>query len=171
MWKYHGDSINDLLYSAHNNIMISCSDDKTLRCLDGRMPKQYKCVAASHMNVIMNLSRVSEGSMKTIFLAHSMDNQILTYSCTGQTLRLEDSKSFSGHIVVGYRIAAHCSPDAKYISSGDSTGNFWLWEAKSHRVVRKFMAHGGCVLCTHLWHPSLPYLVTGAWDGGIKIWY
>jgi pre-mRNA-processing factor 17 len=101
--------------------------------------------------------------------ATSLDNQILLYTAT-DTLRINSSKRFRGHIVAGYACQPNFSPDERYVSSGDSEGKLTVWEFKTCRIVKRFKAHDGVLMgCEWLPHET-SQVVTCSWDGTIKLW-
>ncbi len=62
------------------------------------------------------------------------------------------------------------SPDGHYVISGDGTGNLWIWDWKTHRILKKLECHEK-VLIGCEWHPVEPSrVVTCSWDGTIKLW-
>jgi pre-mRNA-processing factor 17 len=69
------------------------------------------------------------------FIAQSMDNQIMVYSTTDK-FRQHKKKSFSGHLVAGYACQVGFSPDGRYVYSGDSNGNLWIWDWKSTKMLK-----------------------------------
>ncbi len=84
------------------------------------------------------------------FAAQSLDNQILIYST--DNFRQNRKKSFAGHSVAGYACQVGFSPDGKWISSGDSSGNLVVWDWKTRRIKSRLNAHTK-VLIAHEWLP------------------
>ena len=97
----------------------------------------------------------------------SLDNQIVTYGIADR-IKANHKKTFTGHIIAGYAVKPSFSPDAKYITSGDSTGHLWFWDWKTTRVFKKFKAHDSVVMnCEWLPHETSK-VVTGSWDSTLK---
>ena len=91
----------------------------------------------------------------------------MVYS-VGDRIRANHRKNFRGHIVAGYAIQPSFSPDGKYVTSGDSTGNVWFWDWKTNRVAKKFKAHDSVVVNAE-WHPhETSKVATCSWDATIK---
>lgn len=102
------------------------------------------------------------------FLAlQSLGNQIIVYS-VGDKIRASNRKCFRGHVVAGYSIRPAFSPDGKFMTSGDGSGNVWFWDWKTNRVSKKFKAHESVVTASE-WHPhETSKVVTCSWDSTIK---
>eukprot|EP01057_Protomagalhaensia_wolfi_P005109 Protomagalhaensia_wolfi_Nauph_80__5108@NODE_5447_length_386_cov_2_452450_g4497_i0_p1_GENE_NODE_5447_length_386_cov_2_452450_g4497_i0NODE_5447_length_386_cov_2_452450_g4497_i0_p1_ORF_typecomplete_len114_score6_20WD40/PF00400_32/3_4WD40/PF00400_32/0_87WD40/PF00400_32/0_0013ANAPC4_WD40/PF12894_7/1_8e07ANAPC4_WD40/PF12894_7/4_7eIF2A/PF08662_11/0_022WD40_like/PF17005_5/0_13_NODE_5447_length_386_cov_2_452450_g4497_i045344 len=98
-----------------------------------------------------------------------MDNQIVVYEGTGR-FRLQSRRRFRGPQATGYAILPGFSPNAAFLTSGDSGGRCWIWDWKSSKVHRSLMAHEG-VCMGAIWHPHKQSLIaTSGWDGLIKLW-
>ena len=99
----------------------------------------------------------------------SMDNKILVYESKGN-FRLNRKKKFSGHQNAGYAIGLSCSPDGKFLASGDSEGKIWFWDWKTAKVYRTMKAHDAVCIDVQ-WHPAIPSrFISCSWDGTIKMW-
>lgn len=84
------------------------------------------------------------------FAAQSLDNQILVYST--DNFRQNRKKRFAGHTVAGYACQVGFSPDGKWISSGDGSGNIIFWDWKTGRIKSRLRAHSKVVIA-HEWLP------------------
>lgn len=94
----------------------------------------------------------------------SLDNQIVVYGA-GERLKINRKKHFAGHLVAGYACKPGFSPDGKFLSSGDSNGNVWVWDWKTCKILKKFKAHNKVVVNTE-WHPhETSKMATCSWDG------
>jgi pre-mRNA-processing factor 17 len=94
----------------------------------------------------------------------SLDNQIHVYGAQDR-FKVNRKKHFSGHLVAGYACKPGFSPDGKFMSSGDSNGNVWVWDWKTCKVLKKFKAHTKVVVNTE-WHPhETSKMATCSWDG------
>lgn len=103
-----------------------------------------------------------------VFAAQSLDNQILLYNA--DNFRQNRKKRFAGHSVAGYACQIGFSPDGKWISSGDAEGNMVFWDWKTCRIKSKLKCHDKVVI-THEWlQHETSKVVTGSWDGLIKLW-
>jgi pre-mRNA-processing factor 17 len=99
----------------------------------------------------------------------SLDNQILVYGARDR-FRMNNKKRFTGHLVAGYACQPAFSADGRFIMSGDASGQLWIWDWKTCRMLKKIKAHDG-VLIDCAWHPhETSKVVTASWDGTIKYW-
>ncbi|KAF8512896.1 hypothetical protein JB92DRAFT_2830568 [Gautieria morchelliformis] len=97
---------------------VTTSYHKTIRAGDYDIPVVIKYIAEPHMH---SMPAVTLHPSKKYFAAQSLDNQILVYST--DNFRQNRKKRFAGHTVAGYACQVGFSPDGKWISSGDGSGN------------------------------------------------
>jgi len=162
----HLGTVNTITFTDQNRRFVSSSDDKSLRLWDYGTPVTIKYVSEPHMHSMPAIEMHPNGKW---ILAQSLDNQILVYS-TGEKFTLNKKKRFTGHLVSGYACQVSCSPDGRYIISGDGDGKLWVWDWKSAKVFKTLKAHDGvCIGAT--WHPiESSKVVTCGWDSTIKYW-
>lgn len=160
-----------LLGSAGSKLLTT-SEDKTLRTWDYSIPIQIKQFADAGMHAISHV--LPHPREKECLVAQSLNNKVILFEDEGGgRLRLCPNREYAGHKVAGTRCQLGFSHDGAYLSSGDSTGELFIWKwdrSSTGKLVKKFKAHQG-MLTTHLWHPMEPSrLITGGWDGSIKEW-
>ena len=96
-----------------------------------------------------------------------MNNAIQVFNA--ETFK-QSRRSYRGHTIAGYACQVGFSPDGRFISSGDSSGQVVFWDWKSGKLLTHLDAHKDVVI-THEWLPhETSKMVTGAWDGLIKLW-
>lgn len=152
--------------------LLTTSEDKTLRTWDYSIPIQIKQFADAGMPAISHV--IPHPRQKEWLVAQSLNNKIIVFEDEGGgRIRPCPHTEYTGHIIAGTRCQLGFSHDGVYLSSGDFTGQLFIWKwdkRDSGKLVKKFKAHQG-MLTTHLWHPSDPSrVVTGGWDGSIKEW-
>ncbi|KAL2938262.1 Protein ROOT INITIATION DEFECTIVE 3 [Bienertia sinuspersici] len=59
--------------------------------------------------------------------------------------------------------------EGSYIIGGGASGNIYLWEVFTGRLLKKWYAHNGAVSCLSL-SDDESLLISGAEDGGVKVW-
>ena len=114
-----------------------------------------------------------------------MDNQILIYST--DNFRQNRKKRFANHQVAGYACQVGFSPDGRWISSGDGSGNVVFWDWKTGNIKSRLKTHSQVVI-SHVWLPhetvstgrdpasadtncrDQSKVITASWDGLIKLW-
>ncbi|KAF8587821.1 pre-mRNA splicing factor [Ramaria rubella] len=164
-YDQHLGPVNTITFVDENRRFVTTSDDKTIRAWDYDIPVVIKYIAEPHMH---SMPAVTLHPSKKYFAAQSLDNQILVYST--DNFRQNRKKRFAGHTVAGYACQVGFSPDGKWISSGDGSGNVVFWDWKTGRIKSRLHAHNKVVIA-HEWLPhETSKVVTASWDGLIKLW-
>ncbi|EJT97940.1 pre-mRNA splicing factor [Dacryopinax primogenitus] len=164
-YDQHLGAVNTITFVDENRRFVTTSDDKTIRAWDFDIPVVIKYIAEPHMHSMPAVTLHPTGKW---FAAQSLDNQILVYSA--DTFRQNRKKRFAGHSTAGYACAVGFSPDGRWISSGDADGSIVFWDWKTGRLMKRLRAHSKVVIC-HEWLPhETSKVVTGSWDGLIKLW-
>ncbi|KAG7452313.1 pre-mRNA splicing factor [Guyanagaster necrorhizus] len=164
-YDQHLGPVNTITFVDENRRFVTTSDDKTIRAWDFDIPVVIKYIAEPHMH---SMPAVTLHPSNKYFAAQSLDNQILIYST--DNFRQNRKKRFAGHSVAGYACQVGFSPDGKWISSGDGEGNVVFWDWKTGRIKSRLKAHNKVVI-THEWLPhETSKVLTGSWDGNIKLW-
>ncbi|KAF8519041.1 pre-mRNA splicing factor [Hysterangium stoloniferum] len=164
-YDQHLGPVNTITFVDENRRFVTTSDDKTIRAWDYDIPVVIKYIAEPHMH---SMPAVTLHPSKKYFAAQSLDNQILVYST--DNFRQNRKKRFAGHSVAGYACQIGFSPDGKWISSGDGSGNVVFWDWKTGRIKSRLKAHSKVVIA-HEWLPhETSKVITASWDGLIKLW-
>ncbi|KAF9158326.1 hypothetical protein BGX21_004072 [Mortierella sp. AD011] len=165
-YDQHLGPVNSITFVDDNRRFVTTSDDKSLRAWEFDIPVVIKYIAEPDMH---SMPAVALSPNQKWLACQSLDNQIFVYGAKNR-FRQNRKKLFAGHMVAGYACQPSFSPDGRYLSSGDSEGNLWIWDWKSCKVHKKFKAHNEVVIdCA--WHPHETSLVaTASWDSTIKLW-
>lgn len=167
-YNYHLGGVNAVTFFDDGRRFVSSSDDKTLRVWEFGIPVQIKYIADPSMHSMPSMAlHPNKGSI----ILQSLDNQVLTYTCSRDKFKQNRKKTFKGHNTAGYACQVNFSPDAKYVLSGDSEGRCFFWEwSHPFKIIRTVKAHDGvCIGC--VWHPmETSKVITCGWDGLIKMW-
>ncbi|SAM00838.1 hypothetical protein [Absidia glauca] len=165
-YDQHLGAVNTITFVDGNRRFISTSDDKTMRAWEYDIPVVIKYIAEPDMH---SMPAVTLHPSKKWIACQSLDNQIHVYGAQDR-FKVNRKKHFSGHLVAGYACKPGFSPDGKFMSSGDSNGNVWVWDWKTCKVLKKFKAHTKVVVNTE-WHPhETSKMATCSWDGLIHYW-
>lgn len=164
----HLGTILNLTLLSGGSKFLTTAEDKTLRTWDFRIPVQIKQFADTTMHAI---SHVAPHPTEPFLAAQSFNNTIVVFKDEGAgKLRLVGNRTFAGHTISGTRCQLAFSRDGQYLSSGDISGQLFLWRWADSKLLRSFKAHTD-LLASHAWHPLEPArVVTAAWDGSIKNW-
>ncbi|GLC42328.1 hypothetical protein PLESTB_000659000 [Pleodorina starrii] len=167
-YNYHLGPVNSVTFIDDGRQFVSTSDDKTIRVWEFGIPVQIKYIADPSMH---SMPVVAKHPSNNYLLMQSLDNQVLTYMIKDGRFKSQKNKTFKGHNTAGYACQVNCSPDGKYVMSGDSEGRcfFWEWGAPQ-KIVRTIKAHDAvCIGCE--WNPmESSKVATCGWDGLIKYW-
>lgn len=146
-YDQHLGPVNTITFVDDNRRFVTTSDDKTIRGWDYDIPVVIKYIAEPYMH---SMPAVTVHPNKKWFAGQSLDNQILVYSTDG--MRQNKKKRFAGHTVSGYACQVGFSPDGRFVSSGDGTGNMVFWDWRSGKILKRLHAHKQVVI-DHVWLP------------------
>ncbi|WFD02848.1 hypothetical protein MOBT1_001535 [Malassezia obtusa] len=162
-YKEHQGAVNTVTFTDPDHF-VSTSDDKSMRAWDYDIPVVTKYIADPHMQ---SMPAVSLHPDEKWLAGQSMDNQILVFNA--DTYK-QSSRAFKGHSVTGFACQIGFSPDGRFLSSGDSQGHLVFWDWDKGNLVKRLPTHKDAVAC-HAWLPhETSKVVTGAWDGLLKLW-
>lgn len=162
-YKEHQGAVNTVTFTDADHF-VSTSDDKSMRAWDFDIPVVTKYIADPHMQ---SMPAVALSPDEKWLAAQSMDNQVLVFNA--DTYK-QSSRAFKGHSVTGFACQVNFSPDGHFLSSGDSQGNVVFWDWDKGSLIKRLPAHKDAVVC-HAWLPhETSKVVTGAWDGLLKLW-
>ncbi|GAA99633.1 uncharacterized protein L969DRAFT_413647 [Mixia osmundae IAM 14324] len=164
-YDQHLGPVNTITWVDENRRFVTTSDDKTIRAWDYDIPVVIKYIAEPSMH---SMPAVTLHPDKKYMAMQSLDNQILVWTTEFKQNR---KKRFAGHITGGYACEIAFSPDGKWLSSGDGSGNLHFWDWKTcKKMPQRIKAHNHVVI-SHAWLPhETSKVVTGSWDGNIKLW-
>ncbi|WFD42652.1 hypothetical protein MPSI1_001300 [Malassezia psittaci] len=162
-YKEHQAAVNTITFTNADHF-VSTSDDKSMRAWDFDIPVVTKYIADPHMQSMPSMALHPDN---TWLAGQSMDNSVLVFNA--DTYR-QSSRAFKGHSVTGFACQLGFSPDGRFLSSGDSQGNLVFWDWDKGSLIKRLPAHRDAVIC-HSWLPhETSKVVTGAWDGLLKLW-
>ncbi|KAJ2158669.1 hypothetical protein GGF46_003602 [Coemansia sp. RSA 552] len=165
-YNQHLGAVNSLTFFDNNRRFISTSDDKSMRVWEFGIPVVIKLVADPAMH---SIPAVTLHPSQKWLVGQSMDNRLVVYSA-GERIKPHRRKEFRGHLSAGFACQPSCSPDGRFLVSGDSEGQVWCWDWQTTRVVTRWRAHDKVAIGT-AWHPrESSKVATCSWDGSIKYW-
>ncbi|KAL4400015.1 catalytic step 2 spliceosome protein [Malassezia pachydermatis] len=163
-YNQHQGPVNTVTFVDMNRRFISTSDDKSLRAWDWDIPVPIKLVADPLMH---SMPSATLHPSQRWLACQGMNNTISVYSTDTFKPR---KKTFRGHTTAGFACQIGFSPDGRFMSSGDSQGDLVFWDWKNGKELKRLSTHKDVVIA-HEWLPhETSKIVTGAWDGLIKLW-
>ena len=166
VYDEHFGSINSITFIENGEKFVSTSDDKKIFIWDVGIPNAIKHISDPQMYSI-SAGVLHPGNNH--YLGQSLDNKIVTYEIRPHFKR-NKKRTFEGHVNAGNTCGIDCSPDGRFVCSGDADGKIWFWDFITTRNYTTINAHKG-VVSDIKWNPVHPSLVAScAWDGTIKLW-
>jgi pre-mRNA-processing factor 17 len=166
-YDHHLGPVNTILVIDGGRKFISTSDDKRILVWETGTPVPVRYVMDPSMHAV---PAVAMHPSNTCFVAQSMDNTLLGYTCGEKVSRLT-KKTFTGHVNAGFACVPSFSPDGRFLVSGDGEGTAWFWDWNNGRVLNKLKAHDDGPAIGTDWHPLEPsWVLTCGWDGVVKMW-
>ena len=163
-YNEHQGAVNTITFVDMNRRFVSTSDDKSLRAWDYDIPVPIKLVADPLMH---SMPSVTLHPSHRWLACQTMNNSISVFSAENFKAR---KKAFRGHTTAGFACQVGFSPDGRFLSSGDSQGDMVFWDWKSGHQLKRLHTHKDVVIA-HQWLPhETSKIVTGSWDGLIKLW-
>lgn len=174
-YKENFGQVQDLTFISDDREMVSCGDQVTRDSADRSiMVWDVRSTALLSNQVFQErytCTRLKPHKDKSHFLAQTHGGYIALFS-TISPYRMEKSKRFGGHKLLGYNIGFDISPDGKLVYSGSAEGGVHVYDYHSGKLIRKLMAASGDdVIMDVACHPVLPSMVaTCTWGGYLRLW-
>ncbi|ETO07728.1 G-protein beta WD-40 repeats containing protein [Reticulomyxa filosa] len=155
----HSDWVNDVQFSSDDNIIVSCSNDKTIRLWNVNSVEE-PIICKGHTSIVLSCQFSPN------------DNTILSGSWD-QTIRLWDVKS--GQEIKRMQMPfsrvydAQFSPDGQFIVSALADATIEIWSVELSEKVQKLKGHSKEVFKAQF-SPDGKYIVSGSIDKTIRIW-
>ncbi|GBE59081.1 G- beta WD-40 repeat containing protein [Babesia ovata] len=166
-YNAHMSNVNTVTFFNDDRSLMTTGDDRQIVIWEYNLPVAVKHLSDPSMH---SIPAVAAHPSDKFMLAQAMSNQILVYEASGSRFRLFGAKRFKGHLCTGYAIRPTCSPDGRFVASGDARGRVYLWDWLSCRNLVTLEGHKSVTVDCQ-WHPQQPSrLATCSWDGTIKLW-
>ncbi|KAL6940645.1 hypothetical protein ACO0QE_004557 [Hanseniaspora vineae] len=132
-YDQHTSSILDIEFFPDGSKFISTSEDKTVRIWNTGINITIKHISDTNQYA---MPFVKIHPSHKMFLTQGMDNVIRTYQMVPKYK--PQKKRFTVHHSAGHGICFSCSPDGRYLASGDSKGKLMIWNWGSGNILKTF---------------------------------
>lgn len=155
----HSGSVYGLKFTPDSKLLLSCSEDTTVRAWD----------MSSHENVAMYRGHnypvwdLDFSSMGVYFATASQDRTAKLWMLD----RTYPVRTFAGHTMDVNSVLFH--PNCNYVATGSSDRTVRLWSVQDGKMVRMFQVHRGSVFAL-AFSPNGQLLASAGEDRRIKIW-
>ena len=105
----------------------------------------------------------------------SNDDNCILVGSLDNSLRLLDKESgellnqYRGHSNTNYKIASCLDNTDAYVLSGSEDQKIYIWDLVDAKVLKELEGHSRAVSAL-AYHPSSPELLSGSFDGTVKVW-
>lgn len=155
----HSGAVYGLTFSADNQFMLSCSEDKTARLWS--MSTYTNLVAyKGHNHPVWDIDLGPHGFY---FATASHDRTARLWSCD----RIYPLRIFAGHLSDVDCVKFH--PNSMYVVTGSSDKTCRLWDVQRGSCVRVFTGHTGGVYTIAV-SPDGKTMASAGEDGSIGLW-
>ncbi|KAJ0391390.1 hypothetical protein P43SY_009361 [Pythium insidiosum] len=172
--KAHDDFVRGLDVHPTLPLVLSCSDDKTVKLWDVSRPT-WACVAVFHghdhyvMGVQWHPSAPASASASAdalVFATVSLDHCVRFWRVT-VTGEVEDVRVVHAHDK-GVNALAFADSGRALVTGADDH-LLKVWDATDGSLRATLVGHTGNVTAVAV-HPSLPLIASGAEDGTLRLW-
>ncbi|SCU85251.1 LAFA_0D14686g1_1 [Lachancea sp. 'fantastica'] len=162
IYDHHLSSIIALKYFPDGSKLISSSEDKTMRIWENQVNIPIKQISDTAQ---YSMPYVAIHPENNYFAAQSMDNVIYTFSMKPKYKR-HPKKKFEGHRCAGYGIELTFSPDGRYICSGDTRGQVFIWDWKTTHLLKQLEVPDKKPVTAIAWSPQETSKLVCGGNGG-----
>ncbi|PPR04540.1 hypothetical protein CVT26_002507 [Gymnopilus dilepis] len=156
----HTQVVNCVAFSPDGRLIISGSDDSTIRIWDAETGNPLRSSLSGHTNWVYSVAFSADGKR---FVSGSGD----------RTLRLWDSETGEVATLRGHKgpvTSVAFSPDGKQIASGSYDKTICLWSTETRKqLCPPLEGHGGSVMSL-AFSPNGRYIVSGSNDKTVRLW-
>eukprot|EP01132_Coremiostelium_polycephalum_P004909 gene4909-6120_t len=158
----HTDFIRCIQVHPTKSLILSCSDDKSIKLFDWE--QDWICIrefSGYHNRYVMNLSFINTLDQ---FASVSLDSTIAIWDINNsspiQTFKDDSHKSLNTVSFLN---------DNQYLITGSDDKNLKIWDLKSQSVINELVGHEYNVTSI-LYNPELQLTISSSEDGSVKFW-
>ncbi|XP_036369319.1 WD repeat-containing protein 25-like [Octopus sinensis] len=166
-------TIQDIVFSRDGETFFSCCDIISQDSADRNIMAWHCQTGVVLSNQIYHekyiCARLCQHPRENTFLAQSQGGYIALFS-SKSPFKMDKSKRFEKHKLLGYKIGFDISFDGRYVSSGSSDGKVYTYHFYNGLMLQS-LETGFSVTMDVAYHPVLPStLACCSLDGEIQIW-
>ncbi|KAI8459649.1 coatomer WD associated region-domain-containing protein [Phakopsora pachyrhizi] len=163
-FEAHPDYIRCLAVHPTQSLLLTGSDDMTIKLWDWE--KSWKCIQVfeGHTHYIMNLAFNPKDS--NTFASSCLDRTVKVWSLGSHTANFTLDAHEKGVNYVEY----YNGSDKPYMVTTGDDRLIKIWDYHSKSCIQTLEGHQSNVSYA-IFHPSLPIIVSGSEDGTVKIWH
>ena len=163
----HSESINTVAISPDGQLLVSGSEDTTIKLWDLRT---RECLATleGHEAGVKSVAISADGQL---LVSGSADNTIQLWQLPGGESELICTDSF--YTLTGHTDWVKClaiSPDGQMLASGSQDKTIKLWQLETGELKSTLVGHWGEVNCIAI-SPDGQRLTSCSWDETIRLWH
>jgi len=160
----HSDFIRDLAVHPTASIVLTGSDDKTIKAWDWDQGWKNVQTFEGHTHYIMNVTFNPKDP--NTFLSASLDGIVKLWSLGSTTPNFSLQAHEHG---VNHADFYSGTEDKPYLVTASDDKTIKVWDYHSKSCVQTLEGHTGNVSFA-VFHPNLPIIISGSEDGTVKIW-
>ena len=156
---HHFGSVNSVSFSPDGKLLVTGSNDNSLRLWDVASGKALKTFEG-HQGRVNSVAFSPDGKQ---LASGSGDNSLRLWDvASGKVL-----KTFEGH--QDWVMSVAFSPDGKLVASGSDDSSLRLWDVASGKALKTFEGHQGSVMSV-AFSPDGKRLASGSGDNSLRLW-
>ena len=166
-WEAHTDYIRFIEVHPNRSLVISSSDDMSIKLWD--WDKNFECVQVfeGHVHYVM-MVKINPRDTNT-FASASLDRSIKVWGLSAAT------PHFSLEGAGGHERGVNCieyypGGDKPYLLSGADDKTIKIWDYQTKACLQTLEGHGHNVSSV-CFHPRLPLIISASEDGTVRLWH
>ena len=167
-WEAHTDYIRNVEIHPSRSLILSSSDDMTIKCWD--WDKDFECVMhyEGHSHYVM-MVKINPRDTNT-FASASLDRSIKIWGLTANTAHFSLEGGSAGHERGVNCIDYYPGGDKPYLLSGADDKTIKIWDYQTKACLQTLEGHAHNVSAV-LFHHRLPLIVSASEDGTVRLWH
>ncbi|KAJ3373034.1 Coatomer subunit beta' [Kappamyces sp. JEL0680] len=163
-FEAHGDYLRGVAVHATQPLVLTCSDDMTIKMWDWEKGWKNVMTFEGHSHFVMHVAFNPKDP--NTFASASMDRTIKVWNLGSPVANY----TLEGHLKGVNSVEYYEGGDKPYLVSGADDKLIKVWDYQNKTCVQTLEGHTNNVMRVQ-YHPSLPIIISGSEDGTIRIWH